>query len=189
MALFDGFLQTVAGRKDIGARSLWKDDYERPDTRVITTHNYSRLPAVKKFIMVNQVLAEELKDLQEYDYCIHCSMTYQLQKNIGTHRCAYHPDPSSNPDVYRCCGISKYNPGTRWRGCRPCDHTPYNINEKKLHAPRWNKNSVFIRIPKAARSLFAFPNSSIIKEELNELDPLKSFLWVTRVANLTFADM
>ena len=192
MSLFDRFLQSGGGGPvGIQSRSLWRDDYNYEGPAQITSHlrHYPNLPAVRKHITIASELSEELNNLTEYDVCTHCQAQYQLIDNLGTHRCCYHPDPGSDAHVFRCCGVSKQQSSFRSRGCVPCDHSPRNYKQKNPHAPRWNRDSVFARVPKAARHLLRFPDSSIVGEETKPHDPIKSFLIVTRVSGYGLQDV
>jgi len=191
MSLFDNFLRETVGESSISARALWRDDFNMtngPTQSQATTLNFAALPAVRKHQVISGKLQQEMAYLMEWDRCQYCQGAYQRIDNLGTHRCAYHPQPTTNPYTYGCCGVSKQNPGTSRRGCTPCDHSPFNPNAKPL-SPRWTKETVFTRVPKAGRHLLRFPASSIVGEETNPHDPIKSFILVTRVRGYTPADI
>ena len=191
MSLFENFLQDSVGQTTIASKDLWRDNFKYDGSAQTTMHlqHYDKLPAIRKHNVIKRELSEELQYLTETDNCMYCYAQYQLIDNLGTHKCTYHPNPSTDPRTFRCCGVSKQYPGFYSKGCVPCDHSPRNYNQKNPHAPRWNKDSVFTRVPKAVRHLLKFPDSSVVGEETNPHDPIKSFLIVTRVRGYTLHDI
>jgi len=191
MSLFDRFLTSAIGEVEVQSRALWRDDfnYDGPAQATSNLRTYNKLPAVKKHVAITEELSEEMAYLSEWDTCTHCSFRYQRLHNLGTHKCCFHPDPSTHPTTYRCCGANKLAPGMLARGCQPCDHTPFNAAQVQKRKPRWTPDNVFTRVPKAARILFPFPDSSIVQEENNPHESVKSFLLITRVQNYTLNDV
>jgi hypothetical protein len=190
MSLFDGFLASTVGETVIDSKMLWRDNFQYSGPTQADTHlmNFPNLPAIQKHIVISKELSEEMSYLQEWDTCWYCHARYQRIDNLATHTCTYHPNPTSDPYTFGCCRVSKERPGLLWKGCTPCDHSPFNPRSKP-HTPRWTKTTVFTRIPKAARHLLRFPDSSIVSEEHNMHDPVKSLFIVTRVQGFTLHDL
>lgn len=190
MSLFDRFLENTVGETSITSRALWREDFNYSGPKQATSRlmNFPKLPAVQKHQVISKELAAEMDYLQQWDRCMHCQASYQRLRNLGTHACSYHPNPTSDPYIFGCCGLNKENPGLMWKGCTPCDHSPFDP-KRKPHAARWHKDNVFTRVPKAARYLLQFPESSVVSEEPNPHDPVKSVILVTRVKGITLHDL
>jgi hypothetical protein len=176
--IFDGFLDTRQTQQDISTQAAW---------RGATRNRSSALPydpaspASMSAYIDNSLGPQLLEELLVMRHCAYCRRHYRERDNIGQYQCSYHPEVAvQQSGLLVCCK----NPlGSI--GCRMADHRP----ALRVGDTMWTADDRVVRIPQAIAHRYKIADSAIVGFSNNRIDPVRSYLIVSRIGERRVEEM